>query len=62
MGRSGPAQTPSPSWTRPFPPPTEEAVSVILAREIMNGLNTMKGADKEGVDGIYRIQEGDILT
>jgi hypothetical protein len=48
--------------TRPFPPPTEEAVSAILAREIMNGLNTMKGADKEGVDGIYTIQEGDILT
>ncbi|KIW67566.1 hypothetical protein PV04_06806 [Phialophora macrospora] len=62
MVHPDPAQTLSPSSTQLFPPPTEEAVSTILAREIMNGLNTMKSTDKEAVDGIYRIQEDDILT
>ncbi|ETI22055.1 hypothetical protein G647_06126 [Cladophialophora carrionii CBS 160.54] len=62
MGSSDPALARSSSSTQPFPPPTEEAVATILAREIMNGLNTMKGADKEAVDGIYRIQQADVLT
>ena len=41
--------------------PTEEAVAKVLAREIMVGLNTMKGADKEVVDGTYEIEESDVL-
>ncbi|KAJ9606597.1 hypothetical protein H2200_008605 [Cladophialophora chaetospira] len=42
--------------------PTEEDVANVLAREIMHGLNTMRGPAKETVDDIYRIQEADILT
>ncbi|EXJ58972.1 hypothetical protein A1O7_06403 [Cladophialophora yegresii CBS 114405] len=57
-----PALARSSSSIEPLPQPTEEAVATILAREIMSGLNTMRGADKEAVDGIYMIQEDDVLT
>ncbi len=52
----------SPTSTRPPSHPTEEAVAAAFAREILYGINAMKGADKETVEGIYRIQEADILT
>lgn len=41
--------------------PTKEAVATILAREIMYGLNSMRGPDKETVDSVYRIEETDVL-
>ena len=45
----------------PSIPPTEGSVAAILAREIMSGINAMKGVDKETVDGIYEIDESDVL-
>jgi lipoate-protein ligase B len=47
--------------TTPQSQPTEDTVAAVLAREVMCGLNTMKGTDKEAVDDIYHIQESDVL-
>lgn len=44
-----------------LPAPTEEDVAAVLANEIMRGLNAMKAADKESVEGIYNILEQDII-
>ncbi|KIX95357.1 uncharacterized protein Z520_08874 [Fonsecaea multimorphosa CBS 102226] len=38
-----------------------ESVADVFAREIVHGLNIMKAEGKETVDGVYRIQESDIL-
>ncbi|KIW31591.1 uncharacterized protein PV07_03221 [Cladophialophora immunda] len=50
----------------PTSPPATETISTqsvadVFAREIVHGLNTMKAEGKETVDGVYRIQEPDIL-
>ncbi|KAI1616378.1 lipoyl transferase [Exophiala viscosa] len=39
-----------------------EAVADVLAREVARGLKKMKRDGKEGVDGVYRLQEEDILS
>lgn len=39
-----------------------EAVADVLAQEVARGLNTMKRDGKESVDGVYRLQEADILS
>ena len=41
--------------------PTEELVAKILAREVMHGMNVMRAADKDPVEGIYQIEEADVL-
>ncbi|KIV78897.1 hypothetical protein PV11_06499 [Exophiala sideris] len=39
-----------------------EAVADVLAQEVAHGLNRMKRDVKESVDGVYRLQEEDILS
>ncbi|EXJ86193.1 hypothetical protein A1O1_06563 [Capronia coronata CBS 617.96] len=39
-----------------------ESVADVFAQEICRGLNSMRAAGKETVDGAYRIQEEDILS
>ena len=39
-----------------------ESVAEVLAQEVSRGLNVMKRDGKESVDGVYRVQEADILS
>jgi lipoate-protein ligase B len=39
----------------------EASVSKVLANEVANAINTMKGKEKERVDGVYLISEKDVL-
>jgi lipoate-protein ligase B len=55
------ATSPSGSIANPPPQPDERAVAAAFVAEVMHGLNTMKGADKESVDEVYTIHQEDIL-
>ncbi|EXJ77643.1 hypothetical protein A1O3_09871 [Capronia epimyces CBS 606.96] len=39
-----------------------ESVGEVFAQELCHGLNSMRGAGKESVDGVYRVQEADVLS
>ncbi|KAL6251108.1 hypothetical protein RBB50_001316 [Rhinocladiella similis] len=43
-------------------PPALEDVAGVFAREVVLGLNRMKGQEKEAVQEVYRIEESDLLA